>query len=178
MNNQNKSPYFLYFSRNSLFLHVISLWRNSKATKEPMAEHYDLGKWGEEQAALYLKKKGWYIRHRDWHDRHRDLDIVAIDQDSSILLIVEVKTRSSEVWGAPDIAIDEEKKNNIIRATAAYVRCFRLDYCQIRYDTISVTGTPASGAQIVHKENAFDVTSNFMYYEKKRRSKKKMPGTW
>ena len=119
MNNQNKSPYFLYFSRNSLFLHVISPRRNIKATEEPMAEHYDLGKWGEEQAALYLKKKGWYIRHRDWHNRHRDIDIVAIDQDSSILLVVEVKTRSSEVWGNPDEAIDEEKKNNIIRATAA-----------------------------------------------------------
>ena len=64
-----------------------------------MAEHNDLGKWGEEQAALYLKRKGWYIRHRDWHDVHRDLDIVAIDQDSSILLLVEVKTRSSEQWG-------------------------------------------------------------------------------
>ncbi len=178
MNNQNKSPYFLYFSRNSLFLHVISLQRNIKATKEPMAEHYDLGRWGEEQAALYLKNKGWYIRHRDWHDRHRDLDIVAIDQDSSILLVVEVKTRSSEVWGNPDEAIDEEKKNNIIRATAAYIRCFRLGYCQIRYDTISVTGTPETGAQIVHKENAFDVTSHFQYQEQRKWQRKKKPGTW
>ena len=71
-----------------------------------MAEHNDLGKWGEEQATLYLKRKGWFIRHRDWHDVHRDLDIVAIDQDSSILLVVEVKTRSSEQWGNPDDAID------------------------------------------------------------------------
>ena len=33
MNNQNKSLYFLYFSRNSLLLHVISLLRNIKAEK-------------------------------------------------------------------------------------------------------------------------------------------------
>lgn len=143
-----------------------------------MAEHNDLGKWGEEQASLYLKNKGWYIRHRDWRDGHRDLDIVAIDEDSSILLIVEVKTRSSELWGYTDESIDLEKKNNIIRAAAAYVRCYRMDYCQIRYDTISVTGTPQSGATIVHKENAFDVTSSFQYREQRRHRRWKRPGTW
>ncbi len=143
-----------------------------------MAEHNDLGKWGEEQAALYLKRKGWYIRHRDWHDVHRDLDIVAIDQDSSILLIVEVKTRSSEQWGDPDEAIDFEKQNNIIRAAAAYIRCYQLDYCQIRYDTISVIGTPDTEAQIIHKENAFDITSHFQYQEQRKWQRRKRPGTW
>lgn len=143
-----------------------------------MAEHNDIGKWGEEQAALYLRKKGWYIRHRDWHDVHRDLDIVAIDEDSSILLVVEVKTRSSEQWGNPDDAIDLVKRDNLIRATAAYVRCYRLGYCDIRYDTISVIGTPASGAQIIHKENAFDVTSSFQYQEQRKWQRKKRPGTW
>lgn len=143
-----------------------------------MAEHNDLGKWGEEQATLYLKRKGWFIRHRDWHDVHRDLDIVAIDQDSSILLVVEVKTRSSEQWGNPDDAIDLEKQNNILQATAAYVRCYRLDYCQIRYDTISVIGSPDSEVQIVHKENAFDITSHFQYWEHRKYHRKKKPGTW
>lgn len=149
-----------------------------KNAKLPMAEHYDLGKWGEEQAALYLKNKGWFIRDRDWHDQHRDLDIVAIDQDSSILLVVEVKTRSSERWGNPDDAIDFEKQNNILRATAAYARCHRLDYCQIRYDTISVIGTPDTDVHIIHKENAFDISSHFQYQEQRRWQRRKKPGTW
>ena len=143
-----------------------------------MAEHNDLGRWGEEQAALFLKKKGWYIRHRNWHDGHRDLDIVAIDQDSSILLIVEVKTRSSELWGNPDDAIDVIKKNNIIHAAATYIKNFHLNYCQVRYDTISVIGTPATGAQIIHKENTFDITAHFQYQEYRKWHRKKKPGTW
>ena len=53
-----------------------------------MAEHNELGKWGEEQAALYLRSKGWYIRHRDWHCGHRDVDIIAIDEDCSIVIFV------------------------------------------------------------------------------------------
>ena len=32
-----------------------------------MAAHNELGKWGEETAVRYLKRKGLYIRHRDWH---------------------------------------------------------------------------------------------------------------
>lgn len=143
-----------------------------------MAVHNDIGKWGEEQAVLYLRQKGWYIRHRDWHDGHRDLDIVAIDEDSSILLFVEVKTRTSEQWGQPDEAIDLQKRNNIIHAAAAYVRCFRMNYCELRYDTISVIGTPESGANIIHKENAFDVTSSFEYHEQKRWKRKRRDGRW
>ena len=63
-----------------------------------MAEHNELGKWGEEQAALYLRSKGWYIRHRDWHCGHRDVDIIAIDEDCSIVIFVEVKTRATNQW--------------------------------------------------------------------------------
>lgn len=143
-----------------------------------MAAHNDLGKWGEEQAALYLRNKGWYIRHRDWHYGHRDIDIVAIDEDGCMLLFVEVKTRSTNAWGEPDCAIDLEKQNNIIRAVSAYLRIFRMNHCEIRYDTISIVGTPDTGAVITHKENAFDVLSSFLYHEQMRKKKKVQPGSW
>lgn len=143
-----------------------------------MAEHNELGKWGEEQAALYLRSKGWYIRHRDWHCGHRDVDIVAIDEDSSIVIFVEVKTRSTGQWGEPDEAIDLEKQNSIIQTAGAYIRNFRLEYCEVRYDTISIVGTPDTGAQITHKENAFDLASRFFYREHVRYRRRKRPGNW
>ena len=31
-----------------------------------MAEHNDLGKWGEDLAADYLQRKGYMILERDW----------------------------------------------------------------------------------------------------------------
>lgn len=143
-----------------------------------MAEHNELGKWGEEQAALYLRSKGWYIRHRDWHCGHRDVDIVAIDEDSSIVIFVEVKTRSTGQWGEPDEAIDLEKQNSITQTAGAYIRNFRLEYCEVRYDTISIVGTPDTGAQITHKENAFDLASRFFYREHVRYRRRKRPGNW
>ena len=143
-----------------------------------MAKHNDLGKWGEEQAALYLQQKGWYIRHRDWHYGHRDVDIVAIDEDSSILLFVEVKTRSTELFGFPAEAIDLEKQNNILRTASAYIRTFRMYHCDVRYDTISIIGTPEKGFRIFHTENAFDVLSGFLYREQQRHRRKKRLGLW
>lgn len=143
-----------------------------------MAQHNDLGQWGEEQAVRYLRSKGWYIRHRDWHYGHRDVDIVAIDEDGSILLFVEVKTRSSDYWGQPEEAINLEKQNNIIRTANAYVRTFRMYHCEVRYDTISIIGTEEKGFQIRHTENAFGVLSRFWYSEQRRHRRKKRPGTW
>jgi len=145
-----------------------------------MAQHNELGKWGECKAAEYLREKGLYIRHIDWHDKHRDLDIVAIDADMTTLFVIEVKTRSSETWGEPDEAIDLDKKNNIIKATAKYVSLYRLEHLPVRYDTISVIGTPETSCKIIYKENAFDVVDSYLYYDQRRKGAgyRRKPGTW
>ncbi len=145
-----------------------------------MAQHNELGKWGECKAAEYLREKGLYIRHIDWHDKHRDLDIVAIDADMTTLYIIEVKTRSSETWGEPDEAIDLEKKNNIIKATTKYVSLYRLSHLQVRYDTISVIGTPDTFCKIIYKEDAFRVVDSYLNYKQRRKKAwyRRKPGTW
>jgi putative endonuclease len=145
-----------------------------------MAQHNELGKWGECKAAEYLREKGLYIRHIDWHDKHRDLDIVAIDADMTTLYVIEVKTRSSETWGEPDEAIDLEKKNNIVKATTKYVSLYRLSHLQVRYDTISVIGTPETSCKIIYKEDAFSVVDSYLNYEQRRNRARyrRKPGTW
>lgn len=145
-----------------------------------MAWHNDLGKWGEDKAAEYLRKKGWYIRHRDWHCGHKDIDIVAIDEDSTMLLFVEVKTRATDYWGQPDEAIDLEKQNNILLASNAYRKAFRMEWIDVRYDSISIIGTTDENMKIIHKEGAFDNSSNFFYKEQKRKRSyyKRKRGLW
>ena len=48
-----------------------------------MAQHNELGKWGEDIAARFLEEKGWYIRHRNWRHKHAELDIVCIDENDT-----------------------------------------------------------------------------------------------
>ena len=61
-----------------------------------MAKHNELGKWGEDFAAEYLKEQGYFIRDRDWHCGKRDIDLVAISADLTTIVFVEVKTRTSD----------------------------------------------------------------------------------
>lgn len=67
-----------------------------------MARHNDMGKWGENVAADYLRRNGYVIRERDWRSGKRDIDIIAVTPDGITVVFVEVKTR------LPDSVISPE----------------------------------------------------------------------
>lgn len=118
-----------------------------------MAAHNNLGKWGEQQAAEYLQRKGYRICHRNWRMGHRDLDITALTPDGGTLAIVEVKTRSHVDYATPEESVDWRKMRNLAVAANAYVRRYQLQ-CDIRFDVLSVVGD-GTRAEIDHIENAF-----------------------
>ena len=120
-----------------------------------MAQHNDLGKWGEEQAATFLERKGYTICDRDWRAGHRDLDIIALNEDQTILVIVEVKTRTSAELNEPEEAVNRKKIRNIGNAANLYLKEFNVEY-DVRFDIVSVTGTSDSNAKIEHIIDAFN----------------------
>lgn len=117
-----------------------------------MAEHNELGRWGEEKAAEYLERKGFRVLERDWKTGHRDIDIVAIDSD--VLVIIEVKTRRNKVFMEPELAVDWKKIHSLTLAANAYIRTHRVDF-PVRFDIITVVGTGEDNCQINHIEDAF-----------------------
>lgn len=104
-----------------------------------MAEHNELGTWGETLAAEYLEKKGYQILERDWKSGHRDLDIIAMDGDT--MVIVEVKTRRNRLFTDPEMAVDYQKITNLQQAANHYVKMKYYDG-DLRFDIISIVGTP------------------------------------
>ena len=86
-----------------------------------MAEHNDLGKWGEAEASRYLESKGYAILDRDWRFGKRDLDIVALSEDACTMVVVEVKTRASDDLGAGEGAGDIRIMCYLAVAANAYV---------------------------------------------------------
>ena len=120
-----------------------------------MAQHNDVGKWGEEQAATFLERKGYTICDRDWRAGHRDLDIIALNEDQTILVIVEVKTRTSAELNEPEEAVNKKKIRNIGNAANLYLKQFNVEY-DVRFDIVSVTGTSDSNAKIEHIIDAFN----------------------
>ena len=100
-----------------------------------MAKHNELGKRGEELAVQYLMEKGYEILERNWRNIHKEIDIIA--KKDNVLVIVEVKTRQSEEYGEPDIAVTRQKQTRLISAANAYLFQTQLDI-NTRFDVISI----------------------------------------
>ena len=120
-----------------------------------MAEHNDLGKWGEDEAALYLEDEGYAILERDWKIGRRDLEIVAVSPDGATLVIVEVKTRSDEEYLLPEEAVDRGKMRNLAIAANAYVKECNIDK-ELRFDIISIVGCNRQVKNFQHLKDAFN----------------------
>jgi len=116
-----------------------------------MAEHNELGNLGEERAQAYLKSKGYQIRHCNWFSGKLELDIVA--EKEGWLIVVEVKTRSTDTFEHPKDAINLRKIRNIVNATHEYILQFDWKG-ETRFDIISVI-PHGQTFDIDHIEDAF-----------------------
>ena len=120
-----------------------------------MAEHNELGKWGEDEAGLYLEDEGYVIIDRDWKIGKRDLDILALSPDGKTLAVVEVKTRSGDEYQQPEEAVDGRKMRNLAIAANAYVKEHQVDK-ELRFDIISVVGVGHQVEHLEHLKDAFN----------------------
>ena len=100
-----------------------------------MAAHNEFGRLGEEIAVRYLTEKGYEILERNWRNIHKEIDIIA--RDGKFIVIVEVKTRQTDEYGNPDIAVTRQKQQRLISAANSYILRNHLDV-ETRFDIISI----------------------------------------
>lgn len=120
-----------------------------------MAEHNELGKWGEGLAAKYLEQKGYVIRDRDWRQGKLDLDIVAVADDGETVVFVEVKARKTNAFGQPEQAVDAKKIKRLARAADSYVKSLGVS-APLRFDIVSIIGDQKEAQTIEHIVDAFN----------------------
>ena len=115
-----------------------------------------LGREGEDLAHRFLQQKGYYVVARNYRTPtgSGELDVVA--RQGETLVFVEVKSRRSEEFGAPDRNIDSSKKWKMIRAARDYLRRSGHDPVQVRFDTVSVV-LGDDGAEIRHGVGVFSM---------------------
>ena len=100
-----------------------------------MAKHNELGKKGEELAKIMLIDKGYSIIETNWRYDKDEIDIIA--KDGNELVIIEVKTRSTDFFGYPEEAVNSKKEFFLIRATESYLQEKDLDI-DSRFDIVSI----------------------------------------
>lgn len=109
---------------------------------------------GENLANEYLISKGYKILERNWYFNKKEIDIICTKNNE--LVIIEVKTRSSEYFGKPEEAVNFRKQKFLIEATQNYIEQNDIDY-EIRFDIISIILND-NETKINHIKNAFKPT--------------------
>jgi len=111
----------------------------------------EIGMEGEEIALKYLLENGYKLLQRNWHFGKYEVDLI-VENDES-LVFVEVKFRSTDYFGEPEIFVSNKQKLNLIRAANRYISKFEIDK-EARFDIVSIlmeNGQPS----INHIQDAF-----------------------
>lgn len=95
-----------------------------------------LGDFGEEVAADRLRVKGYRILARNWRTSAGEIDIIAEQND--VIVFVEVKTRTSDLYGTPQEAITQNKRKRIIKSSLAYLTEMDLFDRDWRVDMVAI----------------------------------------
>ncbi|OEU62619.1 MAG: YraN family protein [Desulfuromonadales bacterium C00003094] len=118
-------------------------------------QRQSLGKWGEEQAARFLRRSGMKIVARNLSTPVGEIDIIA--RKGKILIFAEVKTRRSSAYGAPQEAVGAAKQRQILRAASWYLNDQGWQDLQPRFDVLAVQVVDDQ-AQIEHITDAFGLS--------------------
>lgn len=106
---------------------------------------------GEQYACTYLQKEGYTILEKNWRFRKAELDIIC--RKGGVLVIVEVKTRTSSHLGEPSDAVTRSKQKHIVRAADAYMKDYE-DEVEVRFDIIGII-LNQNQRHLDHIEDAF-----------------------
>lgn len=110
----------------------------------------------------HLQHHGYRILRRNFRARHGgEVDIVARDCRTQTLTFIEVKTRSSDLFGRPASAVDETKQRLIIRGAMAWLRLLHLPDIPFRFDIVEVLCGDPPQVEII--TDAFDLPDDYAY---------------
>ena len=122
-----------------------------------------LGPLGEREAERYLLRKGMIILFRSYQDRVGEVDLIAVDQRT--VVFVEVKTRSSDIAGDPEDAVDKGKQTKLTKTAIGFLKWHRLTDCAARFDVVAIRWPDTSAPpQIKHYKNAFEPVGEFQFF--------------
>jgi putative endonuclease len=118
---------------------------------DPVAEHRRLlGERGETIAARHLARQGMVLLDRNWRCEAGEIDLVL--RDGPVLVICEVKTRTSTDYGTPLEAVTPAKVERLRRLASRWLRVHDCHPDDIRLDMVGVLAPPGGPVEVEHVE--------------------------
>ncbi len=116
-----------------------------------MTTHTDLGRLRESLAVGYLLENNYVILERNWRFQKAEIDIIA--KKEAQIIIVEVKTRTSNYFGDPQSFVSEEKIKLLLHAANQYLVSNNITL-ETRFDILAIIKNKST-QEISHLKDAF-----------------------
>ena len=115
-----------------------------------------LGRWGEEQAAKYLRLRGYSVLEMNYSCRLGEIDIIA--RRGRYIVFAEVKLRKDAAFAEAKEFVTAAKQRRIVATAQMYLSTKGIEL-QPRFDVLEVYAPKGMDgrAKIIHTENAFGV---------------------
>lgn len=125
------------------------------APRRAAPDRQRIGRAAESIAAEFLQTRGLQVVTRNYRCRSGELDIVAVERN--VLVIAEVRTRSTERYGGAAASVDRWKRGRIVRASQHLLQEHReLAGFPVRFDVLVVSQLDASTPDVEWLRHAFD----------------------
>ncbi|MBO5727541.1 MAG: YraN family protein [Oscillospiraceae bacterium] len=115
-----------------------------------------LGRWGEEQAAQFLRRRGFKLLEAGWQCRFGEIDLIATK--GNYICFVEVKLRRDDRFAQAREFVDRRKQQRLRTSAQLYLAEYSSDL-QPRFDVVEIyapQGMNTARPEIVLLENAFE----------------------
>jgi putative endonuclease len=97
-----------------------------------------LGIEGELRAAAWYEAHGYEVVARNWRCRTGEIDLVV--RRNRTFVFCEVKTRTTDAFGIPAVAVDQRKRQRLRVLAARYLEDSPVRAREIRFDVVSIIG--------------------------------------
>lgn len=118
-----------------------------------MASHNDFGIEAEQIAVEYLQKQGYLILEKNYRYLKSEIDIIA--EYENLIIIIEVKARSTDAFLEPQEAVNRQKIKQIFIGSNHYLEHLDQDK-EVRFDIISIIKNAQNSVHINHIKDAFN----------------------
>jgi putative endonuclease len=120
----------------------------SPAGSRQSARSRSLGAFGEAYAARHLVEHGMVLLDRNWRCDAGEIDLVL--REGRVLVVCEVKTRSSLAYGSPVEAVTEPKAARLRRLADRWLEVHAVRPEEVRIDLVGVLVPRSGGPQLEH----------------------------
>ena len=121
-------------------------------------KHLQFGQWAEKFACEFLKQKGLVLLQQNYRSCYGEIDLIM--RDRTVIVFVEVRSRSRKDFGLAVQSINPHKVMKLIKTATHFLQVKKwMDTIQSRFDIVAIQSATGK-IELEWIKNAFTTDRN------------------